>query len=211
MSQIDELQTRITAALERIQRGVETRAEAAAAAEAARAGAETAAETARAEAAAARDAQDAAEGAELATLRQEIEDERLVTAQLEERIRVLHARLDEKEAALAAAQGGEGAPESPDADHDQAARAETLTRLDADLQALRAANARLRESNAALRAAHAAGVVDPDAINASMQAEIESLRAAGDADRDEVAAVLAEIDSAVAGAAPGAADKTEDA
>jgi len=81
----------------------------------------------------------------------------------------------------------------------------------ANLQSLRAANAQLRESNAALRAAHAAGVSDPEAINASLQAELDALRAARDADRDEVAAVLAEIDSAVAGAAPGAADETEDA
>ncbi len=177
MNQIEELQTRITAALERIQRGVE----------------------ARAEAEAVRKDDDATDGAELATLRQELEDERLVTAQLEERIRVLHERLEEKEAALAAAQDGQGG------------QSETMTRLDADLQSLRAANAQLRESNAALRTAHAAGVADPDAINASLQAELDALRAARDADRDEVAAVLAEIDSAVAGAAPGAADQTEDA
>ena len=69
----------------------------------------------------------------------------------------------------------------------------------------------MRKSNAALREAHAAGVADTDMINASMQAELDALRAAQAADRDEVAAVLAEIDHAVAGAAPGAADQTEDA
>ncbi|HAW47491.1 MAG TPA: hypothetical protein DCX34_09670 [Roseovarius sp.] len=180
MNQIEELQTRITAALERIQRGVE----------------------ARAEAEAVRKDDDATDGAELATLRQELEDERLVTAQLEERIRVLHERLEEKEAALAAAQDGQDG---------QGAQSETMTRLDTDLQSLRAANAQLRESNAALRTAHAAGVANPDAINASLQAELDALRVARDADHDEVAAVLAEIDSAVAGAAPGAADQTEDA
>lgn len=183
MNQIEELQTRITAALERIQRGVE----------------------ARAEAEAVRKDDDATDGAELATLRQELEDERLVTAQLEERIRVLHERLEEKEAALAAAQDGQ------DGQDRQGAQSETMTRLDADLQSLRAANAQLRESNAALRTAHAAGVANPDAINASLQAELDALRVARDADHDEIAAVLAEIDSAVAGAAPGAADQTEDA
>ena len=47
MSQIDELQTRITVALERLQRGVESRAEAAAQAESARAEAEARADAER--------------------------------------------------------------------------------------------------------------------------------------------------------------------
>jgi hypothetical protein len=121
-----------------------------------------------------------------------------VTAQLEERIRVLHARLEEKEAVPVAAQDARDAP---------GAGAETLTRLDADLQSLRAANAQLRESNAALRAAHAAGVAEPHLVNKAMMAELEALRAAREAERGEVAAVLAEIDRAVAGAD----DQTEDA
>jgi chromosome segregation ATPase len=193
MSQIDELQTRITAALERIERGVTARADARAEAEAA-----------RAEAEAARTEAETSGGAALDSLRQELEDERLVTAQMEERIKVLHARLEEKEAALAALQEGPGAQDAPDGED---ARGEALARLDADLQALRAANEQLRQSNAALREAHAAGVTDEGAINAAMQAELDALRAARAADRDEVAAVLAEIDSAVAGAT----DQTEDA
>ena len=104
MSQIDELQTRITAALERIQSGLEARAEA----EAVK-GEEEAARAAEDAATAGEEAgEEAAGGAGLDTLRQELEDERLVTAQMEERIRVLHARLEEKDAALAAAQGRRG-------------------------------------------------------------------------------------------------------
>ena len=184
MSQIEELQTRITAALERIQSGLEALA-AHEAAKAEEAAAKAEEEAAKAE----QDAEKAAaESATLAALRQELEDEKLVTAQMEERIRVLHARLEDKDAALAAAQG---------AGH---ADGETLARLDADLQALRTANEQLRASNAALREAHATGLADADAINASMQAELDGLRAARDAERGEVAAVLAEIDSAVAGA-----------
>jgi chromosome segregation ATPase len=193
MSQIDELQTRITAALERIERGVTARADARAEAEAA-----------RAEAEAARTEAETSGGAALDSLRQELEDERLVTAQMEERIKVLHARLEEKEAALAALHEGQGAQDAPDGEDGRDA---ALARLDADLQALRAANEQLRQSNAALREAHAAGVTDEGAINAAMQAELDALRAARAADRDEVAAVLAEIDSAVAGAT----DQTEDA
>ncbi len=187
MSQIDELQTRITAALERIERGVNARADARAEAEAA-----------RREAEAARSEAEASGGAVLDSLRQELEDERLVTAQMEERIKVLHARLEEKEAALAALQ---------EAQRSAPARRETLARLDTDLQALRAANEQLRQSNAALREANAAGVAEPHLINKAMMAELESLRAARAVERGEVALVLAEIDSAVAGAT----DQTEDA
>ena len=172
MSQIDELQTRITAALERIGRSAEARVDAA--------------ERKTAEAASLAEDLDGA--------RQALEDEKTVTAQYEERVKALRARLEAREAELAAAR-------------DEGAGA--LSRLDTDLQALRAANAQLRESNAALRAAHAQGLADPGLIDAGVQAELEALRADRAAERDEVALVLAEIDRAVAGSARDAADQPD--
>lgn len=159
MSQIDELQARITAALDRIAQGLETRPAA------------------------------AADPEEASKLREQLEEERLANAQLQERIRALHAKLE-------AAEG---------------AQAETLRKLDADLQALRKANGQLRNNNQALREAHAAGVADPHLINKAMMAELEGLRAARGADRGEVEALLGSLGQilAEAGAETDQKDKTE--
>ena len=154
MTQVEELERRITAALDRIGRGLDTLAPAV-------------------EAQAVEPAPD--NSAEIDELKQALEDEKLVSAQLEERIRALHekndARLDEM------AQAG-------------AAQAETMSRLDGELQRLRAANDQLREANAALRAANEKGVGEPHLINKAMLAELEGLRAARAADRAETDAIL---------------------
>jgi DNA repair exonuclease SbcCD ATPase subunit len=159
----------------------------------------TAAEEARTEAEARADAAEAAraaaareDGVDVAALQEALEEEKLANAQLEERVKVLHARLAEAETITT----GKGDAQS-----------EAVQKLDADLQSLRKANDQLRESNAALRAAHEAGVAEPHLINKAMMAELEALRAARAADRDEMALVLSEIDRAVAGAD----DQTEDA
>lgn len=154
MSQIDELQTRITAALDRIAQGLESKP--------------TAPEASQAE----------------ETLRAELEDERLANAQLQERVKLLHARVDTLESEAAAAREAEGA---------------VLSRLDADLQSLRKANQQLRDNNQALREAHQTGVAEPHLINKSMLAELEGLRAARKADRDEVETVLDELARAIDG------------
>ncbi len=78
--------------------------------------------------------------------------------------------------------------------------AETLVRLDAELQKLRHANEQLRSSNAALRAANAEGVADADLINASLSAEVEGLRAAQASDQAQVNAVLAKLEPLLANA-----------
>lgn len=159
MSQIDELQARITAALDRIAQGLESNA----------AGAQEPEAEQR--------------------LRQDLEDERLANAQLQERVKALHARVDALEAEATAAREAEGA---------------TLRRLDTDLQSLRKANQQLRDNNQALREAHQAGVAEPHLINKSMLAELEGLRAARRADRDEVETVLDELARVIDGAEPGA-------
>ncbi|WP_294610473.1 hypothetical protein [uncultured Roseovarius sp.] len=76
MSQINELEARITAALDRIAQGLESR----------------------------QDTGPEAAGDEVADLRQKLEDEKLANAQLEERIRVLHDKLAAAEAASDAGQ-----------------------------------------------------------------------------------------------------------
>ncbi len=165
MSQIDELQARITAALDRITKGLDGR-------------------------------EAAGDPAEMVKLRQDLEDEKLANAQLEERVRTLRERLEARDAELEAARG---------------AQADSLRRLDADLQSLRKANQQLRDNNQALREAHQAGVAEPHLINKSMLAELEGLRAARAADRDEVEAVLTELGQVIAEAGGDTETKTEDA
>jgi predicted nucleic acid-binding Zn-ribbon protein len=147
MSQVEELERRMTMALDRIAVGVE------------------ALDT----------ADQGADPEELARLKAELDDEKLVTAQLEERIKALHEKQDAKLAELTA---------------QSASHAEAMTRLDGELQRLRAANEQLRQSNAALREANEQGVGEPHLINKAMLAELEGLRAARAADVAETAAIL---------------------
>lgn len=111
-------------------------------------------------------------------LKAEIADEKVVQAQLEERIRSLKARHEEKVAELEAqivAQRGQ------------------LAALDADLQRLRQSNADLRDMAGQLRAALSDEVAEPELVNRAMLAEIEALRATRDADLAEITAVLDEL------------------
>ena len=126
---------------------------------------------------------------EVARLTAQLEDEKLASAQLEERVKKLHDRQTEKVEALEA-EGGQ--------------RRAAMEGLDAELGRLRSLNDQLRENNAALRAANEQGVGEPHLINKSMLAELESLRAARAADRAEIDAVLAElaqVTSSIEGAA----------
>ncbi len=158
MSQINELEARITAALDRIAQGLEAREK------------------------------NSSEGAgdDSAALKQQLEEEKLANAQLEERVKTLRDKLTAAEAATQ-----EGRTE----------QAQAMRKLDSDLQSLRKANQQLRDNNQALREANQAGVAEPHLINKSMLAELEGLRATRAADRDEVEAVLAELGTVIAGAA----------
>ncbi len=150
MSQVEELERRITAALDRISRGMDGLG-----------------------------AQGAADTGEVERLTAELEDEKLASAQLEERIRALHEKQD---SALAEAVAR------------TEAQAEAMAKLDGELQRLRAANDQLRSANAALREANEQGVGEPHLINKAMLAELESLRAARAADMAESAAILQSLD-----------------
>lgn len=100
---------------------------------------------------------------------------------------------------LATMQSQGNAP-SADAVTTASSDAETLVRLDAELQKLRLANEQLRSSNAALREANAEGVADADLINAALAAEVEGLRAAQASDQAQVNAVLAKLEPLLANA-----------
>ena len=269
MNQIEELQGRIQAALERISAGTSALQEA-------READKVKAAEAIAEAAQAAEA--AAASAANEALEQALDEEKTANAQLEERVKVLHARLQEAEsktpadggdvaameaelqllrneagdpaekealraeverlrgqleaAANTAASekekledqlteiqaandslkarleeaeenGGQAAAE-PAADSGMSAEIErqneALLRLDTELQQLRQANEELRASNAALREANAQSLGDAGLINASMEAEIEGLRAAQASDQAQVNAVLAKLEPLLANA-----------
>lgn len=165
MTEIEEFQRRIAAALDRIGQGLEGRA-------------------------------GGAEADEVAALRQQLEDERLASAQLEERLRKLKAR---QEAAQAEAEAS------------REATAKQLAKMDTDLQALRQANRRLRDNNAALREANAQGIADPHLINKAMMAELEALRASRATDRAEAEVILSELGRVLDEADGGEETRTEEA
>ncbi len=150
MSDIKALEQRITTALDRVRKGLDAVAD--------RGGDEARA---------------------LATLQQELADEKLAGEQLEARLKsVLEKQQSDSEAAEKAQKG----------------RDEAVTRLDAELQSLRLANQQLRENNQALREANAAGLADAELINKALQSELEALRADHAAGRAEAGAVLADLE-----------------
>lgn len=167
MSQIDELERRITAALDRIGQGLDGMAPGG-----------------------------GADAGELDALRKELEDEKLASAQLEERLRTISQKQKER-------------AEAEDAARTQ--QADAMRKLDAELQSLRKANQQLRDNNQALREANEAGVAEPHLINKSMLAELEGLRAARAADRAEADVVMADLAGLIAGAKTAQTSQAEDA
>ncbi|UWQ51399.1 colicin transporter [Leisingera caerulea] len=108
----------------------------------------------------------------------------------------LKARLEETGASAGQAAAEPSAAPDMSAEIDR--QNEALLRLDTELQQLRQANEELRASNAALREANAQGLGDAGLINASMEAEIEGLRAAQASDQAQVNAVLAKLEPLLA-------------
>lgn len=146
---------------------------------------------------------------ELEGLRQQLEDEQLANAQLEERVKKLSTRAtDAEEAARLAAESSDAEKASREAE--QKERAEVLARLDGELQSLRKANQQLRDNNTALRAANAEGVAEPDLINKAMMAELDGLRATRAADRAEMDVLLHELSQLTAKTSDSGSARTED-
>lgn len=168
MSEISELERRITAAMDRIAKGVEGLG---------------AAPGAPQEAA----GPDAGTSDEIAGLRRALEDEKLANAQLEERLKALHAKMDKHEA---------------EAELQIGDLKSSMTEMDEAMRALKATSAELRAASEALRVA-AAETAD-DAVNEALQAELDALRAERAAEAAESAAIAAALEPLIA-------DEKEDA
>lgn len=177
MSEIDDMQRRIMAAMQRIGSGIETLA----------ARAETPPEPV-----------DQGPSSEHTAVTEALEEEKLANAQLEERLRALRARHDEEIAALKASE--DNGAELDKLRTDLEAQQQAMAGLDKELQRLRQANDQLRDSNEALRRANESSVGEPELINKALEAEIEGLRAARATDLAEANAVLAKLEPLLAGA-----------
>jgi hypothetical protein len=160
MHEIAELERRITAAMDRIGLGLGALAEAA--------------RTTAAPVVAASGASDA----ELAQLREALDEERMANAQLNERLRVLRDR-DARAQAEAAEE------------------VDRLTRLldeqGLETQRLHKLTVKLREDLRQLREAAEDGVADAAMINKAMLAELEALRADRSAEAAEMRDIIAAI------------------
>lgn len=187
MEQIEALERRIAAALDRIGKALaqpDARAEEAAKREADLARAEARAEAALAEA---------------ARLSQALEEEQLVARQIKARNEALNAKLekfeadiqDQMQALIDAADQARAAAAAAEAKSERL-RGEILVR-DALTSQLRRVNVQLRQNNLALRDAVLKGMPDPNLVNKAMLAELESIRASRDAERAEIDAVLEEL------------------
>ena len=172
MSQIDELQSRMTRALDRISKGVETLS---------------------AMEPAAPEPVDDGSAEEIARLNAALEDEQMANAQLEARVKALHDQLEAQPKAQA---------EPDAALQEQiAAQRDGMQALDGELQRLRQANDALLKSCTEMRAALAENLGEPHLINQAMLAELEALRAARAVEAAEARAVLGALEPVLAQAA----------
>lgn len=138
------------------------------------------------------------EGPDRAELMQQLEDERLANAQLEERIVALNAQVTALEEAQAQAEAEPPAPSTGADPEVVAAQAQQLARLDMELYQLRRANEQLVQSSEELRKAAETQSVDPMLINQAMLSEIDGLRRARAADKAEIETLLAQLEPLVA-------------
>ncbi len=208
MSDISDLENRISAAMDRISRGLEAL--------------EGATST------------ENSEESEAEKLKQSLADERLAGAQLEERVKSLSEKQETLEANLANAkakieaekaalgkmtserdaaradyeayaarasaeeekateltEGTNGVPVA--SDQETRAKPEVLAELARRLKRMRGMSKNLRENNNRLREAASKGITDPELINVSMRVELENMKAWRETDLLETEAILAEL------------------
>lgn len=168
MSELDDLNTRLTAALSRIRDGLAALPDPATAIEA---DIQVDAEPAPAPHAPPSDG--AAD--EIAALRAELETERSASTALEARVAALKDKIEH----------GAGAEDRK--------RRRALADLDGAVQALQAENAELRGTIDEMRRACETSTPDAALINRALQAELDALRAARATEAAEIAALLAEL------------------
>ncbi|MBN2759849.1 MAG: hypothetical protein JXQ79_05065 [Rhodobacteraceae bacterium] len=118
------------------------------------------------------------EDADSAKLRAELDAERAKTAQLTERVNAVRQRQDSSVASL---------------ERRLARMTEQLDLQSLEMLRLKKANSKLIEANRQLREGHEAQVIEPSAINRSLVAELEALRAERAAELAEMEDVLGEL------------------
>ncbi len=107
-----------------------------------------------------------------------LETERTVSAQLEERVRVLKEKQEETIASL---------------ENRVSTLQASIGKLEGEAGRLRGVNAQLRDINETLRDQAREGISEPHLINKSMLAELEALRAAQSSDRSELDGLINEL------------------
>ena len=136
---------------------------------------------------------------EAARMRDLLDEEKMANAQLEERVRVLRARLNDTPTP----------PSAPDVAADAAlreqleAQRESLAALDGEVQRMRLSNEMLMRTNQEMREALLGNVGEPHLVNKAMLAELEALRAARALEEAEARAVLGALEPVLAQAAGG--------
>lgn len=158
MSDISELEARLTQALERIRQGVGQLAVV------------PVQEVPELE-----EAVSTSDDGEIARLKAQLEDEQTANAQLEERVKTIRKRQEQRVKRL---------------ETDLEAANQTVAQLEATLADLRSKTDALRQTNDALRSANTENVGEPRLINQAMMAELETLRAERRADAEEVGAIV---------------------
>ncbi len=151
MHSLDELEQRLATALDRIGKGLEELPKVAA---------------------------PTATAADTSDLQTALDDERMLTAQLNERLRAVKEKDTQSQAQFTAK-------------IDQ--MAQQLDTQGAELKRMRNTTVQLREVLRILRDASAAGVADPHLVNRAMQAELEALRATRMTEVAEMDEILAEL------------------
>ncbi len=120
----------------------------------------------------------ATDAAKTEALQAELEQERSVTAQLEERVKAIKEKQE---------------THVRDLESKLAEITERFKEQEARMFTLKQTTVQLRENVEALRDANNAGVGDPHLINKAMLAELEALRALRDAEQAEVETLLSEL------------------
>ena len=124
------------------------------------------------------DAMTPQDAGEVDALKQALDEERQVNAQLSERVKALAERQEQMIAALETK-----AQEATD----------RVAALDTEMQQLKQANTQLIDACVALREANAAGVGEANLINKSMAAELEALRAMRSAEVTEAQEIISAL------------------
>ncbi|MFY0679852.1 MAG: hypothetical protein JXR13_04680 [Thalassovita sp.] len=165
MSEISEFERRITAAMDRIAKGVEQLGPV-----------PEDEETAGQDAA---PSPEAAPSEDTSDLRRQLDDEKMANAQLSERLKTLRIKLDKSDAQTELATADLRA---------------ALADMDAALGQMKLTNEQLRQSNEVLRQANAEGLGDAEAVNAALAAQLAALQAERQAEAAESAALAAALD-----------------